>query len=77
MLGNWFGSHSPLAVTVNGLVRADQPVDIVLQELLDLHEKMVQRGLARRDDWQYSIVKILTWACNRLGAHSPQVIAIT
>ncbi|MTI11647.1 hypothetical protein, partial [Sansalvadorimonas verongulae] len=76
LLGNWFCSHSSLALAVRGLVRANQPVDIVLQELQDLHGKIVQRGLARRDDWQYSIVSILTQACDYLGVHPPQVIAI-
>ncbi|WP_196221093.1 transglutaminase-like domain-containing protein, partial [Sansalvadorimonas verongulae] len=33
LLGSWFGDHSSLASAVGGLVRSDQPVDIVLQEL--------------------------------------------
>ncbi|WP_230459827.1 hypothetical protein, partial [Sansalvadorimonas verongulae] len=76
LLGNRLTSHSSLALAVCRLVRANQLVDIVLKELQELHEKIVQRGLARRDDWQYSIVKILTRACDYLGVHSPQVIAI-
>ncbi|MTI11646.1 hypothetical protein E1189_00835, partial [Sansalvadorimonas verongulae] len=76
LLGNRLASHSPLASALDGLVRAGQPVDIVLQELQELHEKIVQRGLARRDDWQYSIVSILTQACDFMSVDSPQVIAI-
>ncbi|WP_196220845.1 hypothetical protein, partial [Sansalvadorimonas verongulae] len=76
LLGNWLDSHSQLALAVSGLVCADQPVDIVLQELQDLHEKIVQKGLARRDDWQFSIVWILARVCKSLGIHSPQLIVI-
>ncbi|WP_196221053.1 hypothetical protein, partial [Sansalvadorimonas verongulae] len=76
LFGNWAASTSSLASVVDGLVRSDQPVDIVLQELQGLHEKMVQSSLANRSDWQSSIVWILTWASDRLGIHSPKVIAI-
>ncbi|WP_230460185.1 hypothetical protein, partial [Sansalvadorimonas verongulae] len=76
LLGDWVGFTSPLALAVDNLVRSDQSVDIVLQELQGLHEKMVQTGSARHDNWQYSIVSILTRACDSLGVHSPQVIAI-
>ncbi|WP_230460019.1 hypothetical protein, partial [Sansalvadorimonas verongulae] len=76
LLGSWFGSESSLAQGVGALVRRDKPVDFVLQELQDLHEKMVHSGLVGRDDWQYTIVWILTRACKSLGVHSPQFIAI-
>ncbi|WP_230460219.1 hypothetical protein, partial [Sansalvadorimonas verongulae] len=72
LLGHWFGDSSPLAWAIDGLVRSGQPVDIVLQELQDLHEKMVQSGLVSRCDWQYSMACILT----PLSICSPQLIAI-
>ncbi|WP_196221008.1 hypothetical protein, partial [Sansalvadorimonas verongulae] len=59
LLGNWFSYTSPLALAVGGLVRSDQPVDIVLQELQDLHGKMVQSGLVSHSDWLYSMACIL------------------
>ncbi|MTI11689.1 hypothetical protein, partial [Sansalvadorimonas verongulae] len=61
---------------MGALVHPDKPVDIVLQELQDLHEKMVHSGLVRYDNWQFSIVSILTRAYKSLGVHSPQFIAI-
>ncbi|WP_230460067.1 hypothetical protein, partial [Sansalvadorimonas verongulae] len=76
LLGHWFSSSSPLALAAGDFVRSGQPVDIVLQGLQGLHEKMVQSGLVWRVDWQYSILRILTRTCECLGVHSPQVIAI-
>ncbi|WP_230460262.1 hypothetical protein, partial [Sansalvadorimonas verongulae] len=76
LLGSWFGSSSSLAQGVSRLLHPDKPVDIVLQELQDLYKKMVQSGLVRYGDWQYTILCILTQACNSLGIYSSQFITI-